>query len=292
LKQIKHKNYVRELLNLQQDMIVVSNGENTIDANSAFLNFFNYKTIEDFHHEHPCVCDMFIKEEGYLAKEMYGLSWIEYMKNNPKEEHRVKILNNSGEERIFEIELEKLENSNKVFILFRDITDDMRLHETLQERANYDALTHIFNRGRFEYYLDKEILRSSRNGEKFSLIMFDIDHFKEINDTYGHDVGDIVLKELTSLVSKHIRNLDVFARWGGEEFMIISLTNIEYSERFAEKLREVIDKNVFTTVGHVCCSFGVTQFHHKDTKKLIVKRCDNMLYSAKEAGRNCVVSLR
>lgn len=292
LKQIKHKKYISELLNLQRDMIVVGDGKNITDANSAFLNFFDYETVRDFESEHSCVCDMFIDEEGYLSNKISGLSWIEYITNNPSEEYRVKILNSSSQEIIFEIEYEKLKDFKKSFILFRDITDDIKLQATLQERANYDALTHIFNRGRFEYYLDKELERSARNGEKFSLIMFDIDHFKEINDTYGHDVGDSVLKELTSLISKHIRDVDIFARWGGEEFMIISLTNIEYSERFGEKLRKIIDKNTFTDVGHLSCSFGITQFHEKDSRDSIVKRCDNMLYSAKESGRNCVVSLR
>jgi diguanylate cyclase (GGDEF)-like protein len=202
------------------------------------------------------------------------------------------MLNLAKEERIFTVEIEMIKNSYRFFILFRDITEELYLKEELEERANFDALTQIFNRSRFEFFLNKEIEKASRYGRSFSLIMFDIDHFKDINDTYGHDVGDVILKEITELVSSHTRDVDIFARWGGEEFMIISQTNIYRSEMFAEKLRQVIDQNLFTTVGTVTCSFGVTQYKKNDTLESIVKRCDNMLYSAKESGRNCVASLK
>ena len=291
-KEIQNKEYVRELINLQHDLIIVSDGENIGDANSAFLEFFGYKTLKSFAREHPCVCDMFIKEDGYLQEKQSESNWIEYVQQHPEENHKVKMLNLAKEERIFTVEIEMIKNSYRFFILFRDITEELYLKEELEERANFDALTQIFNRSRFEFFLNKEIEKASRYGRSFSLIMFDIDHFKDINDTYGHDVGDVILKEITELVSSHTRDVDIFARWGGEEFMIISQTNIYRSEMFAEKLRQVIDQNLFTTVGTVTCSFGVTQYKKNDTLESIVKRCDNMLYSAKESGRNCVASLK
>jgi len=122
--------------------------------------------------------------------------------------------------------------------------------------------------------------------------MFDIDHFKNVNDTYGHDVGDIILQELTALVSDAIRETDFFARWGGEEFMIITHTEIAQSELLAEKLRSLIEENQFSEVESITSSFGVAQYRRDDTKESIVKRCDEMLYSAKNSGRNCVVSIR
>lgn len=291
-KQIQNREYVRELINLQHDLIVVSDGESIEDANSAFLEFFNYKKLENFRKDHPCICDMFIKEDGFLQERYNESNWIEYMQHHPTENYKVKMLNTAKEERIFSVEIEMIQNSHRFFILFRDITEELYLKEELEERANFDALTQIFNRSRFEFFLSKEIEKSSRYGRSFSLIMFDIDHFKVINDTYGHDIGDVILKELTALVSLHTRDVDIFARWGGEEFMIISQTNIYQSEMFAEKLRQIVSENMFSHVGSVTCSFGVTQYKKGDTLESIVKRCDNMLYSAKESGRNCVASLK
>jgi len=291
-KEIENKAYIRELINLQHDLIIVSNGENIEDANSTFLEFFGYKTLKNFREEHPCVCDMFIKEDGFLHEKHNEVNWVEYVLKNENVDHNVKMKNHKDKEMIFTIEIEMLKNTNKYFILFRDVTEELYIKEELEERANFDTLTQIFNRNRFEFFLNQEMKKTARYGGEFSLIMFDIDNFKLVNDTYGHDAGDIVLKELTSLVSRNTRDVDIFARWGGEEFMIISQTNIYQSEMFAEKLRQIISKNSFKNVGSVTCSFGVTQYKKADTVQSIVKRCDNMLYSAKESGRNCVASLK
>ena len=292
-KEIQNRQYVKELINLQHDLIIVSDGKNIDDVNKEFLHFFGYETLDAFKDEHPCVCDMFIEDDGYLAEKKDELSWINYMqKHSDEKNHKVKMLNDKGDERIFAVEMDEIHDSHKFFILFRDITEELHIKEELEERANFDTLTQIFNRSRFDFFLKKELEKADRYGRIFSLIMFDIDHFKDINDTYGHDVGDVILKELTSLVSSHVRDVDVFARWGGEEFMIISQTNIYQSEMFAEKLRQIIEENNFTHVGSVQCSFGVTQYRKDDIVDTIVKRCDNMLYSAKESGRNCVASLK
>ena len=101
-----------------------------------------------------------------------------------------------------------------------------------------------------------------------------------------------MLQELTALVNEHVRDIDVFARWGGEEFMIISNTNIYQSEMFAEKLRKVINEYDFSVIHTLSCSFGITEYREDDTKESIAKRADSMLYSAKHSGRNCVVSFK
>ncbi len=291
-REIKNRQYVKELINLQRDLIIVTNGKYIEDANNAFLDFFDYKNLETFKRDHPCVCDMFLEEDGYLQEIHDEVSWIRYVQDNSNKDHKVKMLNTSKKERVFKVEIEMIKGSHRFFILFRDITEELYVKEQLEERANFDVLTQIFNRSRFEFFLNKEIEKATRYGGNFSLIMFDIDHFKVINDTQGHDIGDVVLKELTALVSSHTRDVDIFARWGGEEFMIISQTDIYQSEMFAEKLRKIIDENIFTNVDSVTCSFGVTQYKKNDTMESIVKRCDNMLYSAKESGRNCVASLK
>ena len=295
VKQIKHRNYVRELINVQEDMLVVTDNDYGIkDANNTMLRFFGYKTLKEFHKDHYCICDFFIEEDGFLQKNNDGIDWLEYIVQNQDLKHRVKMKDpSSGNIKVFEVEYKILETTNNnIFIIFKDITKEYEDFNKLINKANYDSLTNIYNRRSFNEHLDAELENSSIGGSVFSLIMFDIDHFKEINDSYGHDVGDTVLKELTMLVSSHIRESDIFARWGGEEFMIISKNKLSHSEAFSEKIRLVIEKNHFSVVQNITCSFGLTQYHKGDTKESIVKRCDNMLYSAKENGRNSVVSMR
>jgi diguanylate cyclase (GGDEF)-like protein len=181
--------------------------------------------------------------------------------------------------------VEGLSHSKNFIIVFSDVTEELQNKKELENKAYYDTLTNIYSRERFDYYLNKRLNQK----RVFSIIMFDIDHFKGVNDTYGHDIGDNVLKEITELISLHIRKDDIFARWGGEEFMIIVNTDVIKAERFANKLRRVVQQHTFNYVDNVTCSFGVVKYRDSDTVDIIIKRVDTMLYSAKESGRNCVV---
>jgi len=126
-----------------------------------------------------------------------------------------------------------------------------------------------------------------------SLLLFDVDHFKQVNDSHGHAVGDTVLRELTQLVSENIRDGDKFARWGGEEFIIVcGNTELEKACALAEKLREKISSNKFYKDLHVSASFGVAQIKHDESLGKLFNRTDKGLYLAKDAGRNAVRSIR
>jgi diguanylate cyclase (GGDEF)-like protein len=158
--------------------------------------------------------------------------------------------------------------------------------------AATDPLTKIFNRQVFTSIMEAETHRASRYERPFSLIMIDIDHFKKVNDTYGHLVGDRVLKKLAQLVQGLNRDSDVFARIGGEEFVIMSTeTDLEGARLHAERLRKAIEEHVFDTAGHITCSFGVAQFRRgEDRVETLIKRADDALYRAKKLGRNRVVT--
>jgi diguanylate cyclase (GGDEF)-like protein/PAS domain S-box-containing protein len=180
----------------------------------------------------------------------------------------------------------------------RDITERIkateelkRLNEILVRQATSDPLTGIANRTKFNEVLEIEMARSRRFALPLSLIMIDIDRFKTINDTYGHNAGDNVLREFASRVSKSIRKNDLFTRWGGEEFMIL-VTNVTRSGTviFAEKLRLEIETFDFSPFGRITCSFGVTEFEKNDTIDSFIKKVDIALYRAKSAGRNRVES--
>ena len=155
-----------------------------------------------------------------------------------------------------------------------------------------DKLTGIYNRGKFEMELNSEIQRVTRyHSEPFSLIFLDIDNFKKINDTYGHSVGDRVLKKIAVLFQAALRTTDTFSRWGGEEFVIIMPhTPLSKGTEAAEKLRQIIDKEKIKEVDHVTCSFGVTEFSEDDDIQSIILRADNAMYEAKKQGKNRVVT--
>lgn len=163
------------------------------------------------------------------------------------------------------------------------------LSRELEQQATTDPLTGALNRLKFNDLLGQEIRRAERYGTPLSLIMYDIDHFKRVNDTYGHQAGDSVLVQLTRLVESHIRESDSLARWGGEEFMIIvpQLTRSD-AARLAEKLRELVEATAFTGAGRQSCSFGVARFATGDTADTLAGRADQALYQAKTGGRNRV----
>lgn len=162
-----------------------------------------------------------------------------------------------------------------------------RANELLEKQATTDALTGIFNRLKFDELLKSELSRAKRYALPLSLIMFDIDHFKKINDTYGHQAGDLVLKELTGLVAGDLRTPDIFARWGGEEFIIlVPHDRVEEARELAERLRTRIAHFHFSIVWNVTCSFGVTGLRGDDDLNTFVKRADDALYKAKNGGRD------
>lgn len=159
----------------------------------------------------------------------------------------------------------------------------------LVKQANTDILTGISNRQKGTEQLILEIQRAERYGTALSLIMFDLDRFKQINDIFGHDVGDKVLKDVSARVASNIRTSDLVVRWGGEEFIIIvPATNLAETFVLAEKLRNSIEQHKIPDIGSVTCSFGVTTFHAGDTPDTLVKRADETMYQAKRAGRNRV----
>jgi len=172
---------------------------------------------------------------------------------------------------------------------FIDITERKLMEKELKRLSVTDNLTRAYNRTKYEEVIKREIERTKRSSRPLSVAMFDIDHFKKVNDAYGHNVGDYVLKTLSQIAQKNIRDIDYLIRWGGEEFVVIALdTDLRGAEVLAEKLRHAIGNYSFDKVGRVTVSFGVTQFKQDDTEDSFMKRVDDALYQAKEKGRNRV----
>jgi diguanylate cyclase (GGDEF)-like protein len=175
--------------------------------------------------------------------------------------------------------------------IFNEMLTTVGTLMTEKERlAETDKLTGAYNRMKFDSLLMHEFGRAERYKTPLSLIMFDFDHFKRINDTFGHNAGDTVLVETARIVRETVRDVDFFARWGGEEFMVLTPgVDINGAQETAERLRKIIEGHEFENVGRVTASFGVTRSSEKDTPDDFCKRADEALYMAKERGRNMVV---
>lgn len=164
------------------------------------------------------------------------------------------------------------------------------LNRALEKQSQTDVLTTIFNRRFFNVQLAKEAARSTRHRTPLSVLMFDIDHFKVVNDEHGHLAGDKVLQEISALVQDNIRQSDFLARWGGEEFALLTPgVGLKNAGKFAEKLRNLIEKNDFSIGQEITCSFGVSCYQASEETSTFIQRADQALYHAKNSGRNCCV---
>lgn len=152
-----------------------------------------------------------------------------------------------------------------------------------------DPLTGLYNRRKILQEIEDEKLRAERYVCNVSLLIFDIDHFKNINDMYGHGEGDLILKELGELIRSSIRATDVFARWGGEEFMLLlPETDLTSAVAIAEKLRVTVERHIFSNGKNITISIGVSTFIKGCSVDDFIREADDMLYRAKETGRNKV----
>ncbi len=187
---------------------------------------------------------------------------------------------------------------NGAVITFQDISEQKRYQKSLEyinrilkKQATTDSLTELYNRNYFKRRLHEEMERSKRYRTPLSIIIFDIDKFKDINDTFGHVAGDNVLQILSKLVAKNIRQGDILARWGGEEFIIlVPEISVNRCAKIAEKLKRSIASHNFPVDRQITCSFGVASFRDDESMDHLINRADEALYAAKLAGRNRVVT--
>jgi diguanylate cyclase (GGDEF)-like protein len=284
---------IKSILDAQDNLVIVTDGTNILNVNKKFLEFFNLKSIN----ESGCISDYFIQEEGFFCIEnMEGsdLSWFEYMIHNLNEIDRIVKINNAKKQpRIFKINIDNYEEKDEYYVIsLTDITEIKEKSNLLEYQATHDTLTGLFNRQKFHDIFAKEVRRDKRYQNDLSIIMFDIDFFKKINDEFGHLIGDEVLIDISKLVLTIIREHDTMVRWGGEEFVILlPETNLNGAIYVAEKIRENISAYNHKQVNQsITASFGVTVLKEKDTEENIIRRADEALYQAKENGRDQVAS--
>jgi diguanylate cyclase (GGDEF)-like protein len=164
----------------------------------------------------------------------------------------------------------------------------------LREVGRLDGLTGLANRTAFDEALAHETARAERHGTPFGVLVFDLDHFKAVNDTYGHPAGDAVLRTVAFLAASAVRSTDYLCRWGGDEFaLIVPSTGLSGARVLAEKIRSVVSRHDFGLPGvDVTASIGLAQFVPGDDPETLLRRTDEALYRAKRNGRNCSATMR
>ena len=279
--------YINTILDSQQNIVIVTDGSEIIFANRPFFEYFGIESLSDFKVKDSCICNYFESEESqqYLMPTMDGINWTDYLLLNEKKENQVKMTVH-GKTSIFSVNSKKMDYEGNIrhVVVFTDITK-------LNQLATQDVLTQVANRFKFDQVLDYSITLSQRYGRALSIMIIDIDHFKAVNDTYGHLAGDEVLKKLAKVLSNGIRKSDVIARWGGEEFVIL-LPDSELSSavKLAETLRIKVAESDFSPVEKMTCSIGVVRWNEGENPDQLLKRVDEKLYLAKAGGRNKVIS--
>ncbi|BEP28529.1 ligand-binding sensor domain-containing protein [Helicovermis profundi] len=167
----------------------------------------------------------------------------------------------------------------------------IKANKKLEIEATIDKLTHLYNRRKIQNILEDEIVRKNRYEKPLSILICDIDFFKKVNDTYGHNVGDEVLEEVALAMKNSTRETDFVGRWGGEEFIIVAVeTNLETSRILSERIRENVENTVINGDISITISIGVVECFEDEDSKSVVYRADKNLYRAKKNGRNRVVS--
>ncbi|AOY00296.1 hypothetical protein BJP62_07455 [Jeongeupia sp. USM3] len=256
-----------------------------VDANTAFCNLLGYGVDELRAQTLAAVTpDDYAQQDRELVYELY-----QHQRYGPYEKeylhragHRVPVLING-------FLMPSKEGKGLAWCIAEDISEQKRLQRELEQMSITDPLTQLYNRRYFNIAIEREVGRVNRYGVPLSLLMFDLDHFKRINDQFGHDVGDKVLQHFAQLVRQRVRTSDIFCRLGGEEFLLVCPeTAFDAAELLAQQLLQALRDEPFEVVGRVTSSIGVTQYQPFERIDEALKRVDNLVYEAKERGRDRV----
>lgn len=280
-------------------------------VNSAYDGIISVSSESRIELINTAACEMFGIDESYLGKRLETLLPQRFRANhetyfkafssspiNSRPMHArasVMGLRRDGSEFPLEVTIAKINlgPTTEMTAILRDISERARLVEELKVAATTDPLTGIANRRRFNELVNAEMQRCQRFGHTMSLLLIDIDHFKEVNDTFGHQQGDLAILSLVKRISKQLREVDMLGRWGGEEFIVLlPETSLELAWASAERIRLAIESQHHALEGaleiSLTISIGISASKGShDTVEKMVRRADTALYLAKKQGRNC-----
>lgn len=277
-----HQELQRDKVTMDKTLMMLKTDINShiLDVSDAMCGFLGYSKVELIGQKPSIFRDPTMPSS--LFNEL-----LETIRNKVSWRGEVKNLAKDGTSHWLEMTVLPIVENNTIshYIgIYNDIKDKKKL-ETL---ATTDPLTKLYNRGYFNEVFEKLINNTKRNQDNLTVIIIDIDHFKIVNDTYGHQTGDSVLTYIAAMLKETLRENDHLARWGGEEFVILLNSHVINARTVAEKLRAGIEKLAIPNIKNITCSFGMTGYQKDDTPISMFKRADEALYMAKENGRNRV----
>ena len=286
------KKFINTILDIQPNMIFIVNKTESVFANKFLLDFFDCKNLKEFQQRYLCLAQTFIQEELFfhLGKIDDNSTWIENILKLKSEKRIVSILHpTTNTTKAFNVSIVELEDE-QYLISLTDISDTILKQIQLEDKSTHDKLTGAFNREYFESHYKLIINEYTKENHLLVFSILDIDFFKKVNDTYGHDIGDKVLKQFVQIIQNSSRNDDLVIRWGGEEYiLLLKINSIDNAKKVLENIRKTIAQTSFEKVEHITCSIGATVYKENETIEDSFKRADKALYEAKNSGRNKVV---
>lgn len=297
-EQKRHNAYMKTLFDKNPNIVIVANSDGVVNMNEKFFAYFSqYGSVEQFKERHTCICELFEKvdEEHFLQPRQR--EWIKYGMENPNSQALIK---NGDIEYYFSVNSDEIHFDDEMYyiVTFTDISRTYLLQKKFEEYSMIDNLTHIYNRRFFNQIFEREIQRAHRERKHFTFMIIDVDHFKNYNDTYGHDEGDNALRGVSATIKGQLkRSSDYLFRLGGEEFGVIVVDqDPASSHEHAEKIRHAIAELNLPHVNNfgydrvtVSIGFETIDFAFDDLpSKQIFRNADQALYDAKRAGRNRV----
>ncbi len=286
---------IKSILDAQENIVIVTNKDEITNINKKFLEFFGIESFEKFRELNKDIFDLFQEEFGFITRNQMEKQecWLKYIKELPEIDRIVKIKNHSNEEKLFTINIDYYENKEHYYIFsLTDITSIKEKANLLEYQSSHDKLTGLFNKNKFDEFYEKEVKRSKRYKNDLSMILFDINEYREIIEMDKSSIGDIILKEISQIMSNCIREQDISARWGGEEFLILlPQTNLEGAEIVAKKINLTVFEHLFTEKQlKLTANFGVSELHEEDDEKSFMSRVNKLLFESKNTGKSVVIA--
>lgn len=282
---------LEKLIETQDNIVILTNGKEIKFANHKFFDFLRFENLEKFKEQHQCICDFFLEDDKFfhLKKITTDDNWITKIMEFEESKRIVSIIGKDSKQYIFSVNVNKFDEDTMI-ISFTDISQTIFENIYLEEKVLHDKLTNAYSREYFDRNYRKFIYESIENHTKLALSILDIDYFKKVNDTYGHDVGDEVLIKFVRTIQNNLRKNDILVRWGGEEFiLILQLESQKDLEKKLEHLKRTIEEAFFFEINNITCSIGGTIYQDNENILKTIKRADEAVYEAKAAGRNKVL---
>ncbi|MBF0606671.1 MAG: diguanylate cyclase [Candidatus Magnetobacterium sp. LHC-1] len=277
-------------LNSLPNFIFTMRSDKVEFANSTFLSFLNCRSLEEFHDKYKSLDNIISLAAKHCDVSAGCMNLMSYLKEHNEDDVIVSV-NASDGNRLsgaYILKHAHLPESKTCIFSLTDVENYENKRKETEITNITDDLTGLYNKRHFNQALSVHINNRQRYEYPFSLIFFDIDHFKAVNDKYGHLLGDCVLKELAKLVSEQTRSQDVLARWGGEEFVLLMPhINLDAAVEIAQRLRANIESQSICDI-KITSSFGVVAYIEGETETDLLNRADALLYEAKRSGRNKV----